>query len=54
MPKDLQVGVDTDKILRNFINHVCDGDMAKANKCLNEVVEAELTVRIKDAIKSAE
>lgn len=41
-----QSAVAGEQQIREFINHICEGDLAKANECLNNAVKEKLKDRI--------
>ena len=40
-----------EKYLREFINHVCEGDLAKANASLDCVVKEKIKSRIRENLQ---
>lgn len=40
-----------DKCIREFINHICDSDLAKANNSLDNAISEKVKARIRTNLK---
>ena len=50
MPKVLKESAD-EKCIREFINHICSGELAKANASLDQAVKEKIKTRIRTNLK---
>jgi len=53
MKKAIKESADQ-KYIREFINHVCNGDLATANSCLDAAVKTKVKTLVQRTLKETE